>query len=99
MSARKTCSNCRMSLPLESFGKRAASRDGLQYVCLECNRVVVARSRSRRPDTHLTYNRAHTKASEAIIRENRDRFEELLAYHLKRERAIAAIVGVRDVAS
>ena len=34
----KQCSRCKQVLPVESFGKRAASRDGLKSECKQCNR-------------------------------------------------------------
>lgn len=34
----KTCTKCRRRLPVDMFWKRAASVDGLQYRCKECER-------------------------------------------------------------
>ena len=32
----KVCSRCRESKPLSSYNKNAAKKDGLQYLCREC---------------------------------------------------------------
>ena len=34
----KTCTACKLVLPLKMFGKRNASKDGLNYVCKTCTK-------------------------------------------------------------
>ncbi|MRG61049.1 hypothetical protein GE115_14415 [Agromyces sp. CFH 90414] len=51
----KVCSTCRSSLDDTAFNRRAASADGLQSVCRECNR---ARSRRYYADNLEVHRRA-----------------------------------------
>ena len=39
METMKTCSACKQVLPLEDFGRRRASKDGLSPICRECNKI------------------------------------------------------------
>jgi hypothetical protein len=44
----KVCSKCKVDKPLDSFGKRKASKDGLQHSCKECREV--SRKKTYCPD-------------------------------------------------
>ena len=45
----KKCSHCGRLLPFDKFAKRAGSKDGLQYICRDCNAdMAVKRSASKK---------------------------------------------------
>lgn len=58
-TGKKSCSSCAQELPIEAFGKRSASSDGLHYWCKACNakkvkaqrQAIQATDRNRRPPT------------------------------------------------
>lgn len=56
LSGTKTCQKCREEVPVEMFGVRSLSLDGLQPRCKPCtneaNRVYHARSYERDPEAH-----------------------------------------------
>lgn len=46
----KSCSVCLRSRPVTEYWKRAASRDGLQLICKDCQKSLVARLKESRKD-------------------------------------------------
>lgn len=46
----KSCSVCRRSRPVTEYWKRAASKDGLQLICKDCQKSLVARLKESRKD-------------------------------------------------
>lgn len=44
-SGQKQCASCEKTLPIEAFGKRSASPDGLHYWCRSCNSLRVMKQR------------------------------------------------------
>lgn len=46
----KVCTECGETKPRSEFHKRAASSDGLQFVCKPCNNLRAARSRCLGPE-------------------------------------------------
>lgn len=46
----KVCTKCGRELPLEAFGVRTASKDGLQYYCKECANTLRASQRVKAID-------------------------------------------------
>ena len=45
---KKICSKCKRELPLSAFGKLNISKDGLQYMCKECNHENYIKSMIRK---------------------------------------------------
>jgi hypothetical protein len=60
----KTCTVCKLEKALTEFHKRAASKDGLHYVCKICHKVNVTKWQKDKPAAHkkaMTKYRLHTK--------------------------------------
>lgn len=48
----KQCKGCERTLVLTQFAKRAASEDGLQLRCRDCNREAMKNWREEHPEAH-----------------------------------------------
>lgn len=62
----KTCSRCKVTLPLSGFHNCKSSKDGKLHRCKSCSSEVYAEWRAKNPDYHANWRR-----------ENRDRIEEV----------------------
>ena len=80
--AEKRCKLCKEKKSLESFGKRKASKDGLQYQCRQCIREQVDRNMpSRQSKYRAEYFQKKYKGSESYWKNTR-------RAHLKRKYGI-----------
>lgn len=61
----KFCGGCKKYLPFSSFGKRKASKDGLQDRCRECTNASSRRWRAE----NIEYVRAKRKADYQLSKE------------------------------
>jgi hypothetical protein len=57
----KTCSACKKQLPLFSFSKNLAAKDGLQYKCSFCDLEYQKQRRENNKEAVLEYGRAYQK--------------------------------------
>ena len=57
----KTCSACKKQLPLFSFSKNLAAKDGLQYKCSPCDLEYQKQRRENNKEAVLEYGRAYQK--------------------------------------
>ena len=57
----KTCSACKKQLPLFSFSKNLAAKDGLQYKCRPCDIEYQKQRRENNKEVFLEYGRAYQK--------------------------------------
>lgn len=63
----KTCRTCGETLPLSSFAKNRAAKDGLQYVCRQCDKAYQSARRARNPEENRKYSREYqTKRREGF---------------------------------
>ena len=57
----KTCSACKKQLPIFSFSKNLAAKDGLQYKCRPCDIEYQKQRRENNKEVFLEYGRAYQK--------------------------------------
>lgn len=59
----KTCTQCRLSLPLTAFHKRARAKDGLQPYCRQCAAKIRRRHYLATADEECAYSREYYHAN------------------------------------
>lgn len=65
--ATKICTRCKENKNINKFGNRSSSKDGLNYICKECNENQKKKWRTENPDKYK-------KASKKHYNENKDRY-------------------------
>lgn len=74
MNNTKICSKCGRELPLECFGKRKRSKDGLQPYCKECQKQYYTSNREYLLERQKRYNAEHN------VRRQKMSFDEFRDY-------------------
>ena len=81
-AGRKTCNTCGVAKPRAAFHRRAASSDGLQSRCKDCES---ARPRPKSAND-LSFARARSRAFNELRRRHPEEFDDIFAAELASER-------------
>lgn len=72
----KICTKCKENKGLDSFGKRAPSKDGLNYMCLDCCREKGRENYSNNRLVYKKYRQEHKEERKIYLEENKEQFDE-----------------------
>ena len=72
MAQTKQCYNCGKSKDISAFSKRAASKDGLQNKCKECNKIDNHKFRTEiNPEHHAVWQKNNYERAKELIKKYR----------------------------
>jgi len=71
----KTCTNCSKKKPLTAFGKHKSKKDGLRYVCRECNNAAKRGYYAANRETFKTTNKRWVAENRSRVRKHNSTWE------------------------
>ena len=79
----KKCSKCNIEKEYIFFGKRKASKDGLQGRCKKCNKIQNKDFRESNPEHHAIWQRVNRKRANEILKKYRKADKGSIIYYIK----------------
>jgi 5-methylcytosine-specific restriction endonuclease McrA len=93
MSERR-CSKCKLTLPIEKFGKHSQRKDGISLWCKDCNRQSIARLRAT-PEGAEKHREREKARYHSDPKPMRKRLDEWRAANLERARETNNVARLR----